>query len=255
VNPTAEASQVVTPYIMTQDIEPLIAFVKRVFDAEEAHRSIGSAGGVHCELRIGNSVLMLGGATPEEPVQPRLIALHVYVDDVDAVYRRAIAGGATSMGEPSQMPYNERAGYVSDPAGNHWYIATHTGPTYFSREPRTVTPSLHVRGSARPGPGEFIKFLETAFDAAVDSRHEQDGRLRHAVLRIGEDFVELGTGDDWTLPAPAALVLDVTDCDAVYRQALTAGATSIFAPAEQSFGRRMGGVKDPWSNEWYVASP
>jgi len=122
-----------TPYVMTQDIEPLIAFVKHVFGAEEMHRAIGSAGGIHCELRIGDTVLMLGGAVPGNPVAPRLVGLHVYVDDVDAVYQRALDAGARSLGAPADRPYGERAGFIADPAGNHWYIATRTGATYFAR--------------------------------------------------------------------------------------------------------------------------
>ena len=55
-------------------------------------------------------------------------------------------------------------------------------------------------------------------------------------------------------PAPAALVLSVDDCDAIYQQAVAAGAQSLFPPAVQSFGGRMGGVADAWGNEWYIAT-
>ena len=90
----AATTRSITPYMMAQDIEPLIAFATRVFGAEELRRGTGRAGGVHCELRLGDTTLMFGGATPGEPVAPRLLGLHIYVEDVDAVYARALAEGA-----------------------------------------------------------------------------------------------------------------------------------------------------------------
>ena len=138
------------------------AFVTQVFGADEVTRAVGGAGGTHCELRVADSVVMFGGNLPDKAPPPKLIAFHVYVDDVDAVYRRAIEAGATSVGAPAKMPYNERAGYVIDPAGNHWYIATHTGPTYFSKEPRTITPSLNIRETPGHGVDDFIAFAGDA---------------------------------------------------------------------------------------------
>jgi uncharacterized glyoxalase superfamily protein PhnB len=245
----------VTPYIMTQDIEPLIAFVKRVFDAEEVHRAIGSAGGIHCELRVGDAVLMLGGAGPGDPVKPRLVGLHVYVDDVDAVYQRALDAGATSLGAPADRPYGERAGFVADPAGNHWYIATGTGPTYFAQEPRTVTPHLYVPRPAERRAAQLIEFLQNAFEATVDMRHDAGDRVVHAVVRVQGAAVEIGEGDDPGLGAPAAFIVSVDDCDAVYERALAAGARSLSPAAPQQHGGRMAGVADSWGNEWFIAGP
>lgn len=248
------ARQAVIPYVVVQDIEPLIAFVKNVFDATEVNRAVGSAGGTHCELRIGDSVAMFGGNKPGTPAPPKLIAFHIYVDDVDAVYRRAIEAGATSMGEPAQMPYNERAGYIIDPAGNHWYIATHTGPTYFSKEPRTITPSLNIQETPGRGVNEFMAFVTAAFGIEVEARHEHEGKFRHGVLRVGDDFLELGVSESWALPAASMLILNVGDADAAYQRALQVGASSLMPPAKQPFGGRMAGVTDAWGNEWYLAS-
>jgi PhnB protein len=245
----------VTPYVMTQDIEPAIAFAKQVFGAEEVQRSVGSAGGIHCQLRIGDSIVFFGGAVPGEPVKPRLLGLHVYVGDVDAVYRRAIDAGGTSLGEPAHRPYGERAGFVRDPAGNHWYIATRTGPTYFAREPGTVTPHLYVQRTPDRGAAEFIAFLNAAFGAEVELRHETpDGRVMHAVVRIRGTAVEIGEGGEPQFDAPSALVVSLDDLDAAYERALAAGATPRFPPAAQTFGGRMAGVADAWGNEWFLAS-
>jgi uncharacterized glyoxalase superfamily protein PhnB len=245
----------VTPYVMVQDIEPAIAFAKQVFGAREAHRSVGSAGGIHCRLHIGDSVVFFGGAVPGEPVKPRLLGLHVYVEDADAVYRRALEAGGVSLGPVADRPYGERAGFVRDPAGNHWYIATHTGPTYFAREPGTVTPHLYVRRTPERGAPEFIAFLQAAFGADVELRHDTpDGRVAHAVVRIRGAAVEIGEGDEPQADAPSALVVSLEDLDAAYEQAMAAGARSLFPPAKQAFGGRMAGVADAWGNEWFLGS-
>jgi uncharacterized glyoxalase superfamily protein PhnB len=106
---TSIETAAVTPYVMTQDLEPLIAIARQSFGAEEVHCSAGSAAGIHCQLRIG-SVVFVGGAVPGGPVKPRLLGLHVYVADVDAVHGCAIDAGGVSLGEPADRPYGERAG-------------------------------------------------------------------------------------------------------------------------------------------------
>lgn len=252
----AADTQAVIPYLVAQDIEPIIAFVKQVFGAEETNRATGSAGGIHCELHVGDSRMMLGGSIPgSEPVQPKRLGLHVYVDDADAAYARALEAGATSIGAPSDTSYGERAGYVRDAAGNHWYIAMHTGPTYFSEQPRMVTPHLQIA----PAPGrtgaDFIDFAGAAFGAGVDMRHDEQGRLAHAVLRIGGSAIELGetSRPEYSLGAPSMLFVRVDDVNAAYDQAVKAGATSLAPPARQPWGGTMAGVTDPWGNEWYLA--
>lgn len=251
----ASVRPAVTPYVMTQEIEPLIAFVTYVFDAKELLRAKGGAGGIHCELRLGDSVVMFGGAVPRAPVKPRLVGLHVYVDDVDAVYQRALEAGGTSLGAPADRSYGERAGFVTDPAGNHWFIATRTGPTYFAQEPHTVIPHLYVQRTAARGAPQLIDFLRNAFGAQLEMRHEAAGHVAHAVLRLYGAAVEIGEGAQPGLAAPAAFIVSVDDCDAVYQQALAAGATSLSPPTKQKFGGWMGGVTDAWGNEWYIASP
>jgi PhnB protein len=250
----ASVRPAVMPYFMTQEIEPLIAFVTYVFDAKELLRAKGGAGGIHCELRLGDSVVMLGGAVPREPVKPRLVGLHVYVDDVDAVYQRALEAGGTPLGAPVDRPYGERAGFVADPAGNHWFIATRTGPTYFAQQPRTVTPHLYVQRTAARGTPQLIDFLQNAFGAQVEMRHEAGGHVAHAVLRLYGTALEIGEGSQPGLAAPAAFFVSVEDCDAEYERALTAGGRPLSPPAKQKFGGRIGGVADAWGNEWYVAS-
>ena len=86
--------QTITPYLTVRRAEQLVEFVKTVFGGTEVFRTTGSAGGLHAEVTIGDSKLMIGGY---ENVEEIPTALHLYVPDADAVYQRALAAGATSL--------------------------------------------------------------------------------------------------------------------------------------------------------------
>ena len=75
-------------------------------------------------------------------------AIHLYVEDVDAVYQRALEAGAASTQAPAEQPYGDREAGVRDSFGNFWYIATHRGPRYVPEGLATVNPYLHPRGAA-----------------------------------------------------------------------------------------------------------
>ena len=95
-----------------------------------------------------------------------------------------------------------------------------------------------------------IEFLEKAFGAVHLS-----GGIEHAEIRLGETIVELSEAHGQWGPTRGAFHLFVSDCDAVYAEALRAGATSIWAPEDKPYGERSGGVTDPWGNQWYIATP
>jgi uncharacterized glyoxalase superfamily protein PhnB len=81
-------------------------------------------GGVmHAEVKVGDSKLMMGEPMGDWKAKP--CSLYLYVEDVDAVYQRAIQAGGTSVREPSDQFYGDRTGGVIDPSGNYWGIATH----------------------------------------------------------------------------------------------------------------------------------
>ena len=126
VSPIREGFHTITPYLQVFRAAELIDFVKSAFGAEERFRSTGtgSAGGIHAEVRIGDSMVMLGepmGPFPSMPAQA-----YLYVKDCDAVYRSAIQAGATPVMEPTTMEFSgERYGGVKDPSGNIWWVATH----------------------------------------------------------------------------------------------------------------------------------
>ncbi|MFN3327089.1 MAG: VOC family protein [Bryobacteraceae bacterium] len=78
---------------------------------------------MHAEVKVGDSRVMLGGARKEWGAMPGVLC--VYVEDADAVYRKAIEAGGTSIKESADQFYGDRHGGVKDPAGNMWWIATH----------------------------------------------------------------------------------------------------------------------------------
>jgi uncharacterized glyoxalase superfamily protein PhnB len=181
---------------------------------------------------------------------PNTHALHLYVPDCDAVYKRALEAGATSLDEPRDQEYGERSGGVKDPAGNFWYIATHKGESYTPKGLNSVNVYMHPL-RAEP----VIQFLKRAFGAREIAKYASpDGVVHHAEIRVGDSVVEMGEAQGKYPPMPTMFYLYVPDCDAVYRRALQAGATSISEPADQPYGDRSGGVKDAFGNQWYIAT-
>jgi len=73
-------------------------------------------------MRIGDSIIMVSGAGPREATRS---FLHLYVEDADAAYERALKNGATSLERPTDMPYGDRRAMITDPCGNNWQIATY----------------------------------------------------------------------------------------------------------------------------------
>jgi PhnB protein len=252
VDPVPRAFHTVTPYLVAEDGPALMEFAKEAFGAEETFRTIGSAGGLHGEMRIGDSMLMIGGGIPGKEIRatPNTHALHIYVKDADATYQKALAAGATAVDEPRDQEYGERSSSVKDPAGNFWYIATHKGESYIPKELHNVNVYMHPL-RAEP----VIGFLKRAFGAEEMAKYATpDGVVVHAEIRVGTSVVEMGESHGKYPPMPAMFYLYVPDCDDVYRRALAAGATSVSEPADQSYGDRSGAVKDVFGNTWYIAT-
>jgi PhnB protein len=124
VKPIPDGYNAVCPYLVVSDAARLLDFLKKTFEAQEIMRLEAPGGTIgHAEVRIGDSVIMMGDATPQAP--PTAAMIHVYVPDVDAAYRRALQAGATASREVADMFYGDRAGEVKDAFGNRWYISTH----------------------------------------------------------------------------------------------------------------------------------
>ncbi len=252
-DPVRKGFRTLTPYLIVKDASAQVEFLKQVFGAEETFRAVGSAGGFHCEARLGDSMLMIGGGGPglswSGESQP--MAFHVYVENTDAVYQRALEAGAASMQAPTDQPWNERTANVKDPHGNHWYIATFRGETYYSPGAPTVQPYLHPL-RAQP----VIQFLKRAFGAKELGRYTApDGVIHHTTLKIGDAALEMTEAMGPYQPMPSTFYLHVPNVEATYHRALEAGAISTSEPADQPYGARTAGVKDVFGNQWYIATP
>jgi uncharacterized glyoxalase superfamily protein PhnB len=124
VKPIPEGYHTVTPYLTIQGAAKLIDFLKRAFEAQETERITQPDGAIgHAEVRIGDSVVMMTDAGGERKPMPS--GIYLYVNDTDAVYKRALQAGATSLMEPADQFYGDRSAGVQDPCGNQWWIATH----------------------------------------------------------------------------------------------------------------------------------
>ncbi len=132
VKPIPEGYHSVTPYLIVKDAASAIEFYKRAFGATEMFRMAQPDGKIgHAELRIGDSPVMLADEAPEmRAVSPQSlggtpVTIHLYVEDVDAVVRRALEAGAQLTRPVADQFYGDRNGGVADPFGHVWWISTH----------------------------------------------------------------------------------------------------------------------------------
>jgi PhnB protein len=239
-----EGLKTVTPFIYIPQPDSFLDFLEAAFGAQVTHRGLAHGEGFHGEARVGQAMLMVGGGAMAEGREIRA-SLHYFVDDVDAAYKRAIAAGAKVMmgetGEPADRPYGERSAFVEDPFGNQWFLAKRLGPE--GQRTGELTPYLYPE-SARG----LIAFLEKAFGAEALGVYEHEGRVMHAAVKLGDSLIEMGEADRF----PQAISLYVEDPDEAYRRALAAGATSLWEPADQPYGERTAGVRDPFGNQWFA---
>jgi len=102
----------------------LIKFMQDAFDAKELFKMEAPDGTImHAEVMIGDSIIMMGESSNKYP--PVTAGMFVYVEDVDTVYKKAVAAGATSTAEPADQFYGDRTASVKDAFGNTWWIGTH----------------------------------------------------------------------------------------------------------------------------------
>ena len=132
VKPIPDGYTAVTPYLTIKGAAAAIDFYKKAFGAEEALRMNSPDGKVmHAEIRIGGAVVMLHDEMPEwKALSPQTIgdtpcSIMLYVNDVDAVFKRALEAGATSVMDVADQFYGDRCGGIKDPFGHKWSIATH----------------------------------------------------------------------------------------------------------------------------------
>jgi len=128
-----EGFHTITPGLVVRDAARAIDFYKRAFGAEELVRMPGpdGRGVMHAELRIGDSVLFVGDEAPSmgsrspQALGGTAVALHLYVEDVDKAFKRAIDAGAQVKMPVADMFWGDRYGKIADPFGHEWGLGTH----------------------------------------------------------------------------------------------------------------------------------
>jgi PhnB protein len=130
--PVPDGYHSVTPYLIAKDAAKAIEFYRKVFGAQEVLRMDGPGGKVaHAEIKIGDSHVMLADEVPSMGfVSPQTlggvgVSLLLYVDDVDAIFSRAMAAGSRQLKPLEDQFYGDRAGTLEDPFGHCWTVATH----------------------------------------------------------------------------------------------------------------------------------
>ena len=133
VKPIPDGYHTLTPFLTVRDAVRAIEFYKEAFGAQERGVAKGPDGKVmHAELKIGDSIIMLGDEFPEYGALSPLsnggagMGLHIYVDDVDAAFDRAVKAGAQVEMPVADQFWGDRYGKLKDPFGHKWSIATHT---------------------------------------------------------------------------------------------------------------------------------
>ena len=132
VNPIPDGYPRVTPYLIVDGASAAIDFYRDVLGANERMRMSAPGDKIgHAELEVGDSVIMLADEHPDmdahgpKTVGGTPVTLHVYVEDADAVFARAVQGGAKALRPVEDQFYGDRLGEFEDPFGHRWSVATH----------------------------------------------------------------------------------------------------------------------------------
>lgn len=132
VNPIPDGYPTLTPYLIVDDAQAAVDFYTKILGASERMRMDAPGGKIgHSELQIGAGLVMLAdehpdiGALSPKTVGGTSVYLHLYVDNVDAVYASALEAGATAVQEPQDQFYGDRSAVFKDPFGHQWSVSTH----------------------------------------------------------------------------------------------------------------------------------
>ncbi len=118
-----EGYHTITPYFTVSDADLLIEFLVEAFGGVLLVTNRYDSGRIqHARVRIGDSVIMLNESTDEYPAN--VSQMHLYVDDVESVFEKALSIGAVSVMSPNRRPHGDRMGGLKDPCGNVWWVAT-----------------------------------------------------------------------------------------------------------------------------------
>jgi len=132
VKPVPDGHRTVTPYLAIKNAAKALDFYQRAFGAVESYKLMMPDGRVgHAEIRLGDSLIMLADEFPEyggkapDTLGGSPVSLHLYVEDVDAFVKKAVAAGAKERKPVTDQFYGDRSGQLEDPFGHLWWVATH----------------------------------------------------------------------------------------------------------------------------------
>jgi len=132
VKPIPDGHRTVAPYLAIKNAAKALEFYKKAFGATETYRLMLPDGRVgHAEIRLGDSIVMLSDEFPEfggkapEALGGSPVSIHLYVEDVDAFFKRAVTAGARELKPVMDQFYGDRSGQLEDPFGHLWWVATH----------------------------------------------------------------------------------------------------------------------------------
>lgn len=240
----------ISPYFLVHDAPAFMGFLVAAFEGVERVRVPRPDGSImHAEVAIGNSVIEMGDANEQYP--QRSMTTHLYVPDAHQTYARALQAGAAPIFAPTdEHPSGDLWGAAKDPFGNTWYIATPKGWIPGSEGALSVQPYLHLRDAHK-----MIPFIEAALGAHTTGLHRSpDGIVQHATVEISGATFEIDEAQGGVQPTLSYLHVYVPDTDALFTQALAAGAKGIQAPYTTPYGDRSATIVDPFGNTWFLAT-
>ncbi|MFZ0968345.1 MAG: VOC family protein, partial [Candidatus Acidiferrales bacterium] len=283
--PAVQPKYTATPRLSIRDAAEAIEFYKKAFGATELLRLTTPDGKIgHATLHIGEAEIQLADSLPEwgDPTPETLggtpVRIVLDVPDVDAFAQRAVDAGAKILIPVADQFYGSRSGRLQDPFGHVWIVSSHVKDVPFEEAQRIFSDMMKQSAiqpaaeAAKVGPirkgfrsitpylvlenaSAFMNFLSAAFGGEEKFRMPgPGGKIMHAEASVAGSMIEFADANAEFPPMPTALHFYVPKVDEAYTRALDAGAKSIQAPADQSYGERSASVVDPCGNNWYLAS-
>lgn len=243
---------------IVNDVDEAIEFYTRLLNFSVVmHPAPGFAALQKDGLRLLLNAPGAGGAgkSMSDGTQPKSGGWNRFqleVDDVESVYADLKEKGAHFRNEIVTGKGGKQV-LLEDPSGNPIELFESTRDTDIQPIPEgyhTITPFILVNGA-----NELIEFIKEAFNGVVTYMMKLDeGVVRHSTVKIGDSLVMVADGSRRNESVSAMLHLFVEDVDAVYKQALEAGGTSIRKPKDEFYGDRTAGIEDNWGNQWWIAT-
>lgn len=257
------------PHIVYPDVAEAIAWLSKVFGFREHYRYGEPVSGA--QMHLGDAWIMLKRARQDSGTPAQLgcftQSLTVFVEDVDAHYQRTKSADARIGEDLHETIYGERQYGVEDFAGHHWLFSSHArdvNPAEWGAmvaKPAIPAPQISPMLSIRNGKAA-IEFYKAAFGAEVLFGVEDEGAVVAELSAGGSRFWVADESPEHLNFSPETLgggtvriVMTVADPDAVFAQAVNAGAKVVWPVEDQPYGWRVGRLVDPFGHHWEIGKP